>query len=53
MAQCCGRAKVAMDDTGVYVVGGGRFDAPNTSEAFLARLEKAAAVVTEHGPPNA
>jgi uncharacterized protein (TIGR03437 family) len=41
---------VAMDDTGVYVVGGGGFDAPNTGEAFLARLEKTAAVVTDARP---
>jgi uncharacterized protein (TIGR03437 family) len=41
---------VAMNDTGVYVVGGGGFDAPNTGEAFLARLEKTAAVVTDSRP---
>ena len=35
---------VAMDDTGVYVVGQGNFDAPNTGEGFLARFEKTAAV---------
>ena len=33
---------VAIDDTGVYVDGSGGFDAPNTGEAFLARLEKTA-----------
>jgi uncharacterized protein (TIGR03437 family) len=41
---------VAMDDTGVYVDGGGNFDGPNTGEAFLARLEKTAAVATDSRP---
>ncbi len=41
---------VAVDDTGVYVVGQGNFDAPNTGEGFLAKFEKTAAVVTDSRP---
>ena len=41
---------VAVDDTGVYVVGQGSFDAPNTGESFLAKFEKTAAVVTDSRP---
>jgi uncharacterized protein (TIGR03437 family) len=40
---------VALDDTGVYVVGRGS-GAPNTGEAFLARLEKTAAAIPDAKP---
>jgi uncharacterized protein (TIGR03437 family) len=42
---------VAVDDTGVYVVGGGSNDGnPNAGESFLAKFEKTAAVVTNSRP---
>jgi uncharacterized protein (TIGR03437 family) len=43
-------AGVAVNDTGVYVVGRGDFDPPNTGEGFLAKFEKMAAVVTDSRP---
>ena len=41
---------VAVDDTGVYLVGQGYFDVVNTGEGFLAEFEKTAAVVTNSRP---
>ena len=42
---------LAVDDTGVYVVGGASTDGnPNTGESFLAKFEKVAAVVTDSRP---
>jgi uncharacterized protein (TIGR03437 family) len=42
---------LAVDDTGVYVVGQGSTDAnPNVAESFLAKFEKTAAVVTDSRP---
>jgi len=37
-------AGVAVDDTGVYVVGQGNYDTANTGEGFLAKFEKTAVV---------
>jgi len=43
-------AGVAVNDSGVYLVGQGNFDVANTGEGFLAELEKTAAVVSDLKP---